>query len=350
MYTLLLQTENAHASRPNILVPSIPVPASPHPLERHFLYPLRIIEWSRSGVCICYIRGGGTGSFRVMDLLSRRIGPTLSPALSKALSSDDLSMGAFLPTFGVHQLTAVAVLHDELKYPHLEDSDQRLSMLPATATTKYASKIAKKLGTVWPMRRGLASSGTRTGAARDDARSGSVARGPCGQGGRPAVDDSPGRGTRYALDLVSMNTAGARCCGLRGGCLLRLRVPRGVVGISPASAVQSGVHCAAEHTPNPADTRARAALLPGLACTVATAQRHRRSREALLVDVDAPAKDGRTAIDEIGAWYTVHDRDVASRSRELGREADSSGGRRGVFRMMSESWKRGTMGLAEGQR
>ncbi|KAJ7500127.1 hypothetical protein FB451DRAFT_1385762 [Mycena latifolia] len=57
-----------------------------------------------------------------------------------------------------------------------------------------------------------------------------------------------------------------------------------------------------------------------------------------------------TAIDEIGAWYTVHDRDVASRSRELGREADSSGGGRGVFRMMSESWKRGTMGLAEGQR
>ncbi|KAJ7469637.1 hypothetical protein FB451DRAFT_1368587 [Mycena latifolia] len=104
------------------------------------------------------------------------------------------------------------------------------------------------------------------------------------------------------------------------------------------------------HTPNPADTRARAALLPGLACTVATAQRHMRSREALLVDVDAPANDGRTAIDEIGAWYTVHDRDVASRSRELGREADSSGGGRGVFRMMSESWKRGTMGLAEGQR
>ncbi|KAJ7430698.1 hypothetical protein FB451DRAFT_1382085 [Mycena latifolia] len=262
----------------------------------------------------------------------------------------DLSMGAFLPTFGVHQLTALAVLHDELKYPHLEDSDQRLSMLPATATTKYASKIAKKLGTVGPMRRGLASSGTRTGAARYDARSGSVARGPCGQGGRPAVDDSPGRGTRYALDSVSMNTAGARRCGLRGGRLLRLRVPRGVVGISPASAVQSGVHCAAEHTPNPADTRARAALLPGLACTVATAQRHRRSREALLVDVDAPANDGRTAIDEIGAWYTVHDRDVASRSRELGREADSSGGGRGVFRMMSESWKRGTMGLAEGQR
>ncbi|KAJ7436132.1 hypothetical protein FB451DRAFT_1379115 [Mycena latifolia] len=48
----------------------------------------------------------------------------------------DLSMGAFLPIFGVYQLTAIAVLHDELKYPHLEDSDQRLSMSPATATTK----------------------------------------------------------------------------------------------------------------------------------------------------------------------------------------------------------------------
>ncbi|KAJ7434556.1 hypothetical protein FB451DRAFT_1195262 [Mycena latifolia] len=64
--------------------------------------------------------------------------PPLTLAWGCDISTPDnhLKPQAFLPIFGVYQLTAIAVLHDELKYPHLEDSDQRFSMSPATATTK----------------------------------------------------------------------------------------------------------------------------------------------------------------------------------------------------------------------